>query len=88
MSGDATEAMVAKGIGVGSEESFDLLVGAGCTVEVGSGYWTVSATVGTGDASGDFAAHWVRTRVAQIRTVSSVKLRNGSIRQANSFSER
>ena len=51
MSGDATEAMVAKGIGVGSE-SFDLLVGDGCTVEVGSGYWTVSATVGTGDGSG------------------------------------
>ena len=87
MSEDATEVMVVKGIGVGSE-SFDLLVGAGCTVEVGSGYWTVSATVGTGDGSGGFVVHWVRTRVAQIRTVSSVKLRNGSVRGANSFSER
>ena len=37
VSGDATEVMIAKEIGVGSE-SFDLLVGAGCTVEVGSGY--------------------------------------------------
>ena len=87
MNGDATEVMVAKGIGVVSE-SFDLLVGDGCTVEVGSGYWTVSVTVGTGDGSGVSFAHWVRTRVAQIRTVSSVKLRNGSIRRANSFSER
>ena len=87
MGGDAAEVMVAKGIGVGSE-SFDLLVGDGCTVEVGSGYWTVSAVEGTGDGSGDFAVHWVRTRVAQIRTVSSVKLRNGSVRGANSFSER
>ena len=87
MSGDATEAMVAKGIGVGSE-SFDLLVGAGCTVEVGSGYWIVSATVGTGDGSGDFAVHWIRTRVAQIRTVSSVKLSDGSVRRANTSSER
>ena len=87
MSGDAAEVMVAKGIGVGSE-SFVLLVGAGCTVEVGSGYWTVSATVGTGDGSGDFAVHWIRTRVAQVRTVSSVKLCNGSVRRANSFSER
>ena len=87
MGGDVAEVIVAKGIGVGSE-SFDLLVGDGCTVEVGSGYWAVSATVGTGDGSGGFVVHWVRTRVAQIRTVSSVKLRNGSIRQANSFSER
>ena len=37
MGGDVAEVIVAKGIGVGSE-SFDLLVGAGCTVEVGSGY--------------------------------------------------
>ena len=88
MGGDVAEVIVAKGIGVGSEENFDLLVGAGCTVEVGSGYWIVSATVGTGDGSGVLAVHWVRTRVAQIRTVSSVKLRNGSVRGANSFSER
>ena len=88
MSGDAAEVMVAKGIGVGSEESFDLLVGAGCTVEVGSGYWTFSTAVGTGDGSGVLAVHWVRTRVAQIRTVSSGKLRTGRTRAANGFSER
>ena len=88
MSGDAAEAMVAKGIGVGSEESFDLLVGAGCTVEVGSGYWTFSTAVGTGDGSGVLVVHWVRTRAVQIRTVSSSKLRTGRVRGADGCSER
>ena len=80
--------MVAKEVGVGSEESVVLAVGGGCTVEVVSGYWTFSTAVGTGDGSGVLVVHWVRTRAVQIRTVSSGKLRNGSVRGANSFSER
>ena len=52
--------MVAKGVAVGSEVSFDSAVGvgcAGCTVVVGSGCCAVSTTSVGFDASGVSFAH-------------------------------
>ena len=87
----AADVMVAKGVAVGSEVSFDLAVEvgcAGCIVAVASGCCAVSITVGAVDGSGVLFVHCVRTSAAQIRTASDRKLLNGTSFNLYSFSER
>ena len=85
------DVMVAKGVAIGSEVSFDLAVGvgcAGCIVAVASGCCAVSTTVGVGDGSDVLFVHCVRTNAAQIRTVNDRKLLNGTNFNLYSFSDR
>ena len=83
--------IVAKGVAVGPEVSFDLAVGVGfdgCIVAVGSGCCAVSTTAGAVDGSGVSFAHCVRTSAAQIRTASDRKLLNVTNFNLYSFSDR
>ncbi len=83
--------MLAKGVAVGSEVSFDLAVGvgcAGCTVVVGLGCCAVSTTVGAVDVSGVLFVHCIRTSAAHIRTVSDRELLKGTNFNLYSFSDR
>ena len=82
------DVMVAKGVAIGSEVSFDLAVGVGCIVAVASGCCAVSTTVGAGDGSDVLFVHCVRTNAAQIRTVNDRKLLNGTNFNLYSFSDR
>ena len=87
----AADVMVAKGVAVGPEVSFDLAVEvgcAGCMVAVASGCCAVSTTVGAGDGSDVLFVHCVRTNAAQIRTVNDRKLLNGTNFNLYSFSDR
>ena len=87
----AADVMVAKGVAVGSEVSFDLAVGVGCavcTVTVGSSCCVVLTTVGGIDGLDVWFVHCVRISPAQIRIVSEIKLLNGTKFILYSFSNR
>ena len=85
------DVMVAKGVAIGSEVSFDLAVGvgcAGCIVAVVSGCCAISTTAVGSGLSGVSFVHCVRTSAAQSRTASDRKLLSGTNFNLYSFSDR